>query len=116
MALNVKWKFIWFHFFTFRWWKDMGLANKLSFTRDRLMECYFWTIGMAFEPQLSNFRKGLTKVAALVTTIDDVYDVYGTLDELELFTDAVERLILYNSSLSPFPTPPKIIIIIINKK
>ncbi|XP_059451578.1 probable terpene synthase 12 [Corylus avellana] len=74
-----------------RWWKDMGLANKLSFTRDRLMECYFWTIGMAFEPQLSNFRKGLTKVAALVTTIDDVYDVYGTLDELELFTDAVER-------------------------
>jgi hypothetical protein len=108
MALNVKWKLIWFHFLTFRWWKDMGLANKLSFTRDRLMECYFWTIGMAFEPQLSNFRKGLTKVAALVTTIDDVYDVYGTLDELELFTDAVERLILDNSPfpLSPFPTPP----------
>ncbi|GLT65719.1 hypothetical protein SLA2020_381330 [Shorea laevis] len=74
-----------------RWWKEMGLANNLSFTRDRLMECFFWTVGMAFEPQLSNFRKGLTKVAALVTTIDDVYDVYGTLDELELFTDAVER-------------------------
>ncbi|GLT66406.1 hypothetical protein SLA2020_387710 [Shorea laevis] len=74
-----------------RWWKEMGLANNLSFTRDRLMECFFWTVGMAFEPQLSNLRKGLTKVAALVTTIDDVYDVYGTLDELELFTDAVER-------------------------
>ena len=88
----------------------MGLANKLSFTRDRLMECYFWTIGMAFEPQLSNFRKGLTKVAALVTTIDDVYDVYdvyGTLDELELFTDAVERLMFDNSSLSPTSPPPK---------
>ncbi|KAE8075783.1 hypothetical protein FH972_014471 [Carpinus fangiana] len=74
-----------------RWWKEMGLANNLSFTRDRLMECFFWAVGIAFEPQLSNLRKGLTKVAALVTTIDDVYDVYGTLGELELLTDAVER-------------------------
>ncbi|XP_062151842.1 tricyclene synthase TPS4, chloroplastic-like [Alnus glutinosa] len=74
-----------------RWWEEMGLANNLSFIRDRLMECFFWAVGIAFEPQLSNFRKGLTKVAALVTTIDDVYDVYGTLDELELFTYAVER-------------------------
>ncbi|GLT65722.1 hypothetical protein SLA2020_381350 [Shorea laevis] len=85
-----------------RWWKEMGLANNLSFTRDRLMECFFWTVGMAFEPQLSNLRKGLTKVAALVTTIDDVYDVYGTLDELELFTDAVERWDI--NAVKIFPT------------
>ncbi|KAL7250341.1 hypothetical protein ACSBR1_012360 [Camellia fascicularis] len=69
----------------------MGLANKLSFARDRLMECFFWTVGMGFEPQFSSCRKGLTKVASLITTIDDVYDVYGSLDELELFTAAVER-------------------------
>ncbi|KAK4577394.1 hypothetical protein RGQ29_027762 [Quercus rubra] len=74
-----------------RWWKGMGLANKLSFSRDRLMECFFWTVGMAYEPQFSHLRKGLTKVTSLITAIDDVYDVYGTLDELELFTDAVER-------------------------
>lgn len=69
----------------------MGLASKLSFSRDRLMECFFWTVGMNFEPQFSDLRKGLTKVTSLITTIDDVYDVYGTLDELELFTTAVER-------------------------
>ncbi|KAH0647128.1 hypothetical protein KY290_033128 [Solanum tuberosum] len=45
-----------------------------------------------FEPQYSNSRRMLTKVAALGTLIDDIYDVYGTLDELELFTDAVERM------------------------
>ncbi|PWA51819.1 isoprenoid synthase domain-containing protein [Artemisia annua] len=34
---------------------------------------------------------GITKVAALVTTIDDIYDEYGSLDELKLFTKAIKR-------------------------
>lgn len=55
------------------------------------MECYFWNVGMIFEPKFSDCRKSLTKLAAIVTTIDDVYDVYGSLDELELFTAAVHR-------------------------
>nr|BAS30551.1 isoprene synthase [Ficus virgata] len=74
-----------------RWWKEVGLTNKLSFARDRLVESFFWSVGMAFEPQYSRLREELTKVFAFVTVIDDVYDVYGTVDELELFTDAIER-------------------------
>uniref|UniRef100_A0A2C9UUE3 Uncharacterized protein n=1 Tax=Manihot esculenta TaxID=3983 RepID=A0A2C9UUE3_MANES len=74
-----------------RWWNNLGLAGKLTFSRDRLMECFFWTVGIEFEPQFSSCRKGLTKVGSFITIIDDVYDVYGTLDELELFTDVVER-------------------------
>ncbi|KAI9094223.1 hypothetical protein K1719_026805 [Acacia pycnantha] len=74
-----------------RWWKAMGLASKLSSSRDRLMECFSWAVGIASEPEQSDFRKALTKIACFVTTIDEVYDVYGTLDELELFTAAVER-------------------------
>ncbi|XP_022725044.1 isoprene synthase, chloroplastic-like [Durio zibethinus] len=74
-----------------RWWRAMGLSKKLSFARDRLMECFFWTLGMVSEPQFSYCRKSLTKVFKLITILDDVYDIYGTVDELEQFTDAVER-------------------------
>lgn len=54
-----------------------------------------WTVGLNFTPQFENGRRVLTKVNACITTIDDVYDVYGTLDELNLFTNAIERWV-YN--------------------
>ncbi|KAM7500245.1 hypothetical protein LguiA_024659 [Lonicera macranthoides] len=44
-------------------------------------------------------RRMSTKINSLITIIDDIYDVYGTLDELKLFTNAVERYI-YNSLIS----------------
>ena len=53
-----------------------------------------YQIGLKFEPQFGYFRRMFTKVIALITVIDDIYDVYGTLDELKLFTDIVERLVI----------------------
>ncbi|KAA3481956.1 terpene synthase 10-like [Gossypium australe] len=73
------------------WWKELGLGERLTFARDRLMENFLWSVGMIITPQDGKGRRIQTKVNALITVIDDVYDVYGTLDELELFTDAVER-------------------------
>ncbi|KAM7500252.1 hypothetical protein LguiA_024666 [Lonicera macranthoides] len=74
-----------------RWWEYTCLGEKLGFARDRLMENFIWTVGVNFEPQFQYWRRKSTEVNSLITIIDDVYDVYGTMDELKLFTNAVER-------------------------
>ncbi|KAH9751659.1 Beta-myrcene/(E)-beta-ocimene synthase 2 [Citrus sinensis] len=75
----------------YRWWKDTGLGEKLSFARDSLVASFLWSMGIGSEPQFAYCRRIVTIAIALITVIDDIYDVYGTLDELELFTAAVER-------------------------
>ncbi|KAK9092202.1 hypothetical protein Syun_027113 [Stephania yunnanensis] len=70
---------------------SQGLGNKLSFARDRVVESYLWSLGCTFEPEHEQCREVITKVIAIATVIDDIYDVYGTLDELELFTAVIER-------------------------
>ncbi|KAF8408837.1 hypothetical protein HHK36_004906 [Tetracentron sinense] len=73
-----------------RWWKDIDIASKLPFSRDRLVECCFWGIGVYFEPQYAFGRILMAKLVSIVSIIDDIYDVYGTLEELQLFTNAIE--------------------------
>ncbi|KAF3956996.1 hypothetical protein CMV_017945 [Castanea mollissima] len=74
-----------------RWWKDLDFATKLPFARDRVVECYFWIVAVYFEPRYSLARKILTKVISMTSILDDIYDVYGTLEELGPFTEAIER-------------------------
>ncbi|XP_024986107.1 R-linalool synthase QH1, chloroplastic-like [Cynara cardunculus var. scolymus] len=74
-----------------RWWRNTCWDKKLSFSRDRLVEGYMWTIGVWSLPNFSLGRRTLTKVNAIITAIDDIYDIYGTLDELQQFTDVITR-------------------------
>ncbi|KAK5834291.1 hypothetical protein PVK06_018168 [Gossypium arboreum] len=74
-----------------RWWNDLDFQRKLSYARDRVVECYFWALGAYFEPQYSLGRKMLTKVIAMSCIIDDTYDSYATYDELIPYTSAIER-------------------------
>ncbi|KGN56187.1 hypothetical protein Csa_010016 [Cucumis sativus] len=74
-----------------KWWDDYGFAEKLSFARNRIVEGYFFALGIFFEPQLLTARLIMTKVIAIGSMLDDIYDVYGTFEELKLLTLALER-------------------------
>ncbi|MCE3049704.1 hypothetical protein HAX54_045556 [Datura stramonium] len=66
------------------------IMKRLPYARDRLVELYFWSLGIYFEPQYSVARKIVTKFV-FCSIMDDTYDTYGTLDELTLLQSAIER-------------------------
>ncbi|KAJ9676254.1 hypothetical protein PVL29_024989 [Vitis rotundifolia] len=74
-----------------RWWKKLDFATKLPFARDRLVEGYFWIVGVYFEPQYLWAIRILTKIIVMTTVIDGIYDAYGTFEEIKHFTEAIER-------------------------
>ncbi|XP_010061274.2 (-)-germacrene D synthase-like [Eucalyptus grandis] len=74
-----------------RWWKDINIEKEFPFARDRLGELYVWMLGIYFEPEYEIARGIVTKMMVILSILDDIYDVYGTLEELELFTEAIER-------------------------
>ncbi|XP_028772651.1 myrcene synthase, chloroplastic-like [Neltuma alba] len=56
-----------------------------------MVENLMGTVGLAFQPQFGYFRRVVSKVFAMITRIDDMYDVHGSLEELKLFTEVVNR-------------------------
>ncbi|XP_059664109.1 monoterpene synthase TPS4, chloroplastic-like [Cornus florida] len=74
-----------------RWWKQLGIVHKLGFGRDRPLECFLWTVGILPEPKYSSCRIELAKTIAILLVLDDIFDSYGSLDELVLFTEAIRR-------------------------
>ncbi|KAF3652741.1 5-epiaristolochene synthase [Capsicum annuum] len=74
-----------------RWWKDLNFVNTLPYARDRVVECYFWALGVYYEPQYSQARVMLVKTIAMISIVDDTYDAYGTVEELSIYTDVIQR-------------------------
>nr|QPL17966.1 terpene synthase [Lathyrus odoratus] len=74
-----------------KWWKELGLVDRLGFARDRPAECFLWTVGIFPEPSDSNCRIELTKTVCILLVMDDIFDTYGKFDELVLFTKAIKR-------------------------
>ncbi|XP_017979897.1 PREDICTED: probable terpene synthase 9 [Theobroma cacao] len=84
-------------------WRDLNYKERRPFARDRLLESYFWALGSCPPgPQLPLLRRNLAKFGFMGTALDDILDVYGSLDELEKYTDAVNRWDL-NKAMEELP-------------
>nr|KYP35890.1 (+)-delta-cadinene synthase isozyme C2 [Cajanus cajan] len=77
--------------FEARWWKQSNVMKKVPHARDRLVECYLWILAMSYKPEDSNGRMFAGKLSTVITLLDDAYDAYGTVEELELLTEAFKR-------------------------
>lgn len=75
----------------FRWWIDLYDEVALSYARDRVVQLYLWAHTMCYEQEYNRARITLTKLAALVTMMDDTYDVRATLEESRNFNEAIQR-------------------------
>lgn len=73
-----------------RWWKEWG-CPELTFIRHRYVEFYTLVSGIDMVPEHATFRLSCVKTCHLITILDDMYDTFGTIDELRLFTAAVKR-------------------------
>lgn len=74
-----------------KWWEDLGLTKEMKFAGYNPLKWYMWPMACFTDPCFSNERVELTKPISLVYIIDDIFDVHGTLDQLTLFTEAVNR-------------------------
>ncbi|RDX82063.1 (-)-germacrene D synthase, partial [Mucuna pruriens] len=74
-----------------KWWKISNFETKVPYGRDRLVEAYLWSLAMYYKPKYNNERIFMGKLISVVCLLDDIYDVYGTVQELELFTEAIQR-------------------------
>ncbi|MED6140337.1 hypothetical protein PIB30_092217, partial [Stylosanthes scabra] len=73
-----------------KWWTKSEFATKVPYARERIAELYFFPFAMNSNPKYSTFRGVMTKVLQWMTLVDDSYDVYGTIEELELLTHAIQ--------------------------
>ncbi|KAG6696544.1 hypothetical protein I3842_09G152900 [Carya illinoinensis] len=74
-----------------KWWGDLGLAKELKFARNQPLKWYICSMVCLVDPDLSDERVELTKPISLIYIIDDIFDVHGTLEEVTLFKEAINK-------------------------
>ncbi|KAL8045923.1 hypothetical protein ABFX02_08G145400 [Erythranthe guttata] len=75
-----------------KWWDGLGLTTELKLARNQPIKWYTWSMtGLINDIRLSKQRIELTKSIAFIYLIDDIFDLYGTPDELAIFTEAVDK-------------------------
>ncbi|KAJ7954581.1 Terpene synthase [Quillaja saponaria] len=73
------------------WWQKSDLVDKLPYARVRIEESYFWGSMATFAPQYTISRYMAAQMVSVLAIVDDNYDAYGTIEELKLLTQAIQR-------------------------
>ncbi|ANM57869.1 Terpenoid cyclases/Protein prenyltransferases superfamily protein [Arabidopsis thaliana] len=74
-----------------KWWRDLDLASKLPYIRDRLVESHLVALGPYFEPHYSLGRIIVAKINMIMVVVDDTYDAYATLPQVKALTECLQR-------------------------
>ncbi|OMO65053.1 hypothetical protein COLO4_31528 [Corchorus olitorius] len=72
------------------WCLKWGLSD-MGFGREKTMYCYFAIASSLLLPYDSDIRLMVAKSAILITVADDFFDMEGSLNELNILSDAVKR-------------------------
>ncbi|TYI59044.1 hypothetical protein E1A91_D10G005800v1 [Gossypium mustelinum] len=72
-------------------WKEQNMESRLPHARSRIVECFFSAIAVYFEPCYARACNIYAKLLSTLVLTDDTYDAYGTYEELQYFTDAIQR-------------------------
>lgn len=64
----------------------------LTYSRDRVVECYLWSYTAYYEQEYTRARMILAKIIAIIIMTDDTYDVRATLEECQKLNEAIQRL------------------------
>ncbi|KAM3383754.1 hypothetical protein ACQJBY_008430 [Aegilops geniculata] len=84
-----------------RWWKNLYREVGLNYSRDRVVECYFWAYTAYYEKEYTRARMILAKIIAIIIMTDDTYDVRATLVECKKLNEAIQRWEESATSLLP---------------
>jgi (3S)-linalool synthase len=68
----------------------LGLAQEIPATRDQLLKWYMFPLTILEGQTFSRYRIETTKIIALVSIVDDIFDVVATQEELSRFTEAIK--------------------------
>nr|QEV81852.1 terpene synthase 13 [Prunella vulgaris] len=74
-----------------KWWSKKWRLSEMGFGREKTLYTYFAVASCSLFPHNSIMRLVIAKAAIIVTVADDFYDMEGTLHDLEILTDAVQR-------------------------
>ena len=71
--------------------RDLYDNVKLTYIRDRMVECYFYSITVFHGEENSIARIILAKMYVLLVLLDDTFDVRATFEESQMLDEALQR-------------------------